>query len=231
MANLNFQVLTIFPELFQSFSDSSLIKKAIDKSTISIDLINIRDFAEPPHFKVDDEIYGGGAGMLLKPEPINFAFQKHDSDHQYLRIALTASGGKFSQSVAEELSKKQKISFLCGRYEGIDQRAIDQHIDLELSIGDFICMGGEIPAMLIMEAVTRLLDSGIGNPDSLLEESFSIKDENDNLLLEAPQYTRPAEYQGLKVPEVLLSGNHQEIAKWRKEESLQRTKKNRPDLI
>ncbi len=225
-----FSVLTIFPELFTSYLEASLIGKAIKNQIVEINLVNFRRFAEPPHFKVDDITYGGGAGMLLKPEPLIQAISEEEVKlPKAKKILLSASGKKFTQQVANELSKESELIIVCGRYEGVDQRVIDLKIDEEYCLADVVCMGGEVPAMMIIEAITRLLTEGIGNPDSLLEESFSITDEN-KLLLESPQYTRPPEYAGLSVPEVLLSGNHANIKKWRWAEALKKTKKNRPDL-
>ena len=222
-------ILTIFPEIFEGFISSSLIAKAIDKSVISIDVVNIRDYAEPPHFKVDDEIYGGGAGMLFKPEPLIAAIEAVESKESHT-ILMSAAGTKFNQEAANNLSKQKELVIIAGRYEGVDQRVVDLKVDQELCISDAVCMGGEVPAMFIIEAASRLLTEGIGNPDSLDEESFSIKD-GENLQLEAPHYTRPPEYREAKVPEVLLSGDHQKIKAWREEQSKIRTKQNRPDLL
>ena len=215
--------------MFQGFTTSSLIAKAIEKSVISINVVNIRDYADPPHFKVDDEIYGGGAGMLFKPEPLIAAIEAVESKESHT-VLMSAAGRKFTQEAANQLSKQKELILIAGRYEGVDQRVVDLKVDQELCISDAICMGGEVPAMFVIEAVTRLLSEGIGNPDSLNEESFSLKAEG-NLLLEAPHYTRPPEYRGKKVPEVLLSGDHKKIKAWREEQSKIRTKQNRPDLL
>ncbi len=219
-------VLTIFPEIFSSFLKTSLIEKAIKKNILSIDIVNIRDFSSPPHYKVDDEPYGGGAGMVLKPEPIFEAIknlkEKIEDAHT---ILLTPSGNTFNQQKAVDFSQKDNLIFICGRYEGVDQRVIDLCVDEEMSIGDYVLMGGEIPAMAIIEATSRLIPNVIGNSESIITESFS---EN---FLEAPQYTHPEEFQGLKVPNVLLSGHHKNIKKWREEKSLEKTKKVRPELL
>lgn len=219
-------VLTIFPEIFQSFLSTSLLKKAIDNNILNINVVNIRDFASPPHYKVDDEPYGGGAGMVLKPEPIFYAIEniKKTMDNPYV-VLLTPSGNTFNQSKAKEFSKKDNIIFICGRYEGIDERVKELVVDEEISIGDYVLMGGEIPAMAVIEATTRLIPNVIGNTESVICESFS-----DNLL-EAPQYTRPEEFMGLKVPSVLISGHHENIKKWREEQALEKTKKVRPELL
>jgi tRNA (guanine37-N1)-methyltransferase len=218
-------VLTIFPELFQSFLSTSLIKKAIDRGLASIDLLDIRDFSDPPHNHVDDLPYGGGAGMVMKPEPLVRAIR---SGRQKLPdaevVLLTPTGTPFTQSCAVELSNRDLI-LVCGRYEGIDQRVIDLEVDREISIGDFVVMGGEIPAMALIEATLRLVPEVIGNSESLSTESF------DHQLLEAPQYTRPPEFEGMLVPEVLLSGDHKKIAQWRVEQSKNLTQQRRPDLI
>ncbi len=219
-------VLTIFPEIFSSFLKTSLIEKAINKGLISIDIVNIRDFASPPHYKVDDEPYGGGAGMVLKPEPIFLAIKAiKEKIQDVYTVLLTPSGNTFSQKKAQDLSKKENLIFICGRYEGVDQRVIDLCVDEEISIGDYILMGGEIPSMAIIEATTRLIPNVIGNFKSTVVESFSAN------LLEAPQYTHPEEFQGQKVPSTLLSGNHKNIQKWREEKSFEKTKKVRPDLL
>lgn len=220
-------VLSIFPEIFESFLKTSLIGKAIAANKLNIEVINFRDFSDPPHFKVDDEPFGGGAGMVLKPEPLARAVIKAKEKLPNAEvILLSASGEKFKQTTAKELSQYDKgLILVCGRYEGVDQRFIDLYVNQELNLGDFICMGGEVPAMLLIEAVTRLKPEIIGNPDSLQNESF-----NENLL-EAPQYTRPREFEGQSVPEDLLSGSHKKIAEWKKTAGLTKTKKNRPDLL
>lgn len=223
---MHIAILTIFPEIFSSFLETSLLNKAIKKGIISIDVVNIRDYASPPHYKVDDEPYGGGAGMVLKPEPIFYAVEKlkKHMNNPHI-ILLTPSGKTFNQKAAKELSKKNDVIFICGRYEGIDERVKELLVDEEISIGDYVLMGGEIPCMAIIEATTRLIPDVIGNTESVVTESFS---EN---LLEAPQYTRPEEFQGLKVPSVLISGHHENINKWRKEKSLEKTAKIKPELL
>lgn len=220
-------ILTIFPEIFSSFLETSLIKKAIQKKVISIDVVNIRDFATDPHQKVDDEPYGGGAGMVMKVEPIYHAIEhikKELNDDPYV-VLLTPSGNTFTQHKAKEFKEHKNIVFICGRYEGIDERVSELCVNEEISIGDFVLMGGEIPCMAIIEATTRLIPNVIGNEESVIEESFS------NDLLEAPQYTRPEEFMGKKVPDVLISGHHENIKKWRKEEATKKTKKVRPELL
>lgn len=225
---LNFIILTVFPEIFSSFISTSLIAKAIESDIINIELINFRDYAEPPHYKVDDIVYGGGAGMLLKPEPLAKAIQvaKTKYPNSYT-ILLSASGKKLTQRKCENLSEQENIILICGRYEGVDQRVIDLYVDEEIRVGDFVTLGGEVPSMLLIEATTRLIDNVIGNSESLQEESFSIKFEDQKEMLEGPQYTRPIEFNGLIVPEVLRSGDHKKIANWRKEQSLLKTNKNK----
>lgn len=223
-------LLSIFPEIFNSFLDCSLIKKVLENKILEVEIINFREFADPPHYKVDDEIYGGGAGMLLKPDPLIKAIETAEiklPDAQ--KILLSASGKKYTQTTANNLAKAKELILVCGRYEGVDQRVIDLKIDQEIAIGDFVCMGGEVPAMLLIESTVRLIENAIGNPESLTEESFTLK-EDQQTLLEGPQYTRPAEFRGQSVPEILLSGDHQKITKWRKEKSQEKTKANRPDL-
>ncbi len=221
---MNIIVLTIFPELFDGFRSTGLFGKAVEKELLSFDAINIRDFAEPPHYHVDDAPYGGGPGMVMKPEPLAKAIRCAKKKlPEATCIALTAAGKTFQQSDARRLSANDLI-LLCGRYEGIDQRLIDSLVDEEISIGDYVLMGGEIPAMAVLEATSRLLPGVLGNPDSIDCESFSEK-LPQGAILESPQYTRPADFEGAKVPEVLLSGDHKRIQEWRKEQSLERTRR------
>lgn len=222
------QVLTIFPEIFDSFLRTSLIKHAIEKNLLSLGLTNIRDFSNPPHNKVDDTPYGGGAGMTMKPEPIYDAVQDAKKNLPHARVFLLSPRGvPFTQHKAEELAKIPEAIFLCGRYEGIDERAIELCVDEEISLGDFILMGGEVALMAVLEAAVRLIPGVVGNNESLTTESFC----GEQKLLEAPQYTRPPEFMGKSVPEVLLSGNHERIAKWRHDQSVAITSQRRPDLL
>lgn len=223
---MKIEVLSIFPELFQSFLNTSLINKSISKDLISITIQNIRDFAEAPHYKVDDTPYGGGSGMVMKPEPLVKAIRDSKLKLPNAKtIYLSPAGITFNQSKAKELSNFSELILVCGRYEGIDQRVIDIEIDYEISIGDFVLMGGEIPAMVIIEAVTRLIPNVLHNNNSTNEESF------ENNLLEYPQYTRPENFEGIKVPDILLGGNHKLICEWRAEQSKIKTKVKRPDLV
>jgi len=231
MNMLSLHLLSIFPELFDSFLSSSLIYKASERNLIKASRYNIRDQAPPPHFQVDDSPYGGGAGMVMKPDVLVRSIEAvKAADQQTHVILLSASGSLFTQRKAEELSKKDSLTFVCGRYEGIDQRAIELGIDEELSIGNYVVMGGEVPAMIIIEAVVRLRAEVLGNESSLHEESFRSSPQYGQLL-EGPQYTRPPEFRGLGIPEVLLSGNHQKILEWREEQALARTKSHRPELL
>jgi tRNA (guanine37-N1)-methyltransferase len=227
---LKIKIISIFPEIFEGFLAQSLIGKAIDKSLIKIDLLNLREFAEPPHFKVDDSPYGGGAGMILKPEPLAKAIEAAKVELPNAKvILLSANGERFNQQFAHGLSSITEIILICGRYEGVDQRVIDLFVDQEISIGDYVLMGGEVAAMVVIETVTRLLSDVIGNPDSLINESFN--ENKYGKLLEGPQYTRPACFYERSVPEVLLSGDHKKIAEWRLSTSLEKTSKQRPELV
>lgn len=224
---LKIHVLTLFPEFFESPFNVSIIKRALDKGLIQIELINIRDFSRDKHKKVDDYPYGGGSGMVMKPEPIFEAvdYVEKTIEGERRRIILMSPQGKaFNQSLARELSTEKNLVFICGHYEGIDER-VKTLITDEISIGDYILTGGEIPALAIIDAVTRLVPGVLGSSQSLEEESFS------DGLLEYPQYTRPEVYRGLKVPDVLLSGNHKEIELFRRREALVRTREKRPDLF
>jgi len=228
---LHYQILTIFPEIFAGFTSSSLIGKAIASSSISVKCVNIRDYAEAPHFKVDDTPYGGGAGMVMKPEPLTLAIADAKRAHPTAKVVLLAAAGeRFNQSRARELSSADALILVCGRYEGIDQRVINNCVDHVFSIGDFVIMGGEVAAMALIEATARLIPSVIGNQSSLDNESFGGTTDSE-ILLEAPQYTRPEDFRGHKVPETLLSGDHARIAKWRASASLEITTKYRPDLL
>lgn len=215
--------LTLFPEMFAPLN-CSIIGRAKEKGIVDINCVNIRDFSLNKHKKVDDYVFGGGEGMLMTPQPLFDCIDSVKKDNSYV-IYVTPSGEPFNQSIAKELKNKQHIIFVCGHYEGIDQRVIDERVDRELSIGDYVLTNGEIPAMVIADAVIRLLSGVLSNDDSPLNDSF------ENRLLEHPQYTRPADFRGLKVPEVLLSGNHQEVDKWKYEQKLLRTKRVRPDLL
>ena len=219
---MQFDVLTLFPEMFEPLN-KSIIGRAKEKGLININLINIRDFSKNKHKKVDDTPYGGGAGMVMMPDVVYDAYKSLDSKDAKV-IYMSPQGQKLNQKKVVELSKEKHIILLCGHYEGIDQRVIDEIVDEEISIGDYVLTGGELPAMIVIDSVSRYID-GVLKDDSTKEESFSEG------LLEYPQYTRPEVFNGKQVPEVLLSGHHENIDKWRREQSLINTRKKRPDLL
>ena len=220
---MQFDVLTLFPEMF-SILDESIIGRAKKNKQIDINLVNIRDFSENKHNKVDDTPYGGGAGMVMMPDVVYRAYNSLENKENAKVIYMSPQGKKLNQEKVKELSKENHLIILCGHYEGIDQRVLDKIVDEEISIGDYVLTGGELPAMVLIDSVSRYVE-GVLNKESIKEESFA------ETLLEYPQYTRPEVFEGEKVPEVLLSGNHKEIEKWRKEKSLEITKKKRPDLL
>ncbi len=219
---MKFSVLTLFPEMF-SVLDESIIGRAKERKMIDIDLINIRDFSKDRHKKVDDTPYGGGAGMIMRPDVVYDSY-KSINDENAKVIYLSPQGKVLNQEKIQELSKESHLILICGHYEGIDQRVIDEIVDEEISIGDYVLTGGELPAMVLIDSVSRYVE-GVLSEDSTKEESFS------NGLLEYPQYTRPENFMGRVVPEVLKSGHHENIDKWRKEKSLEITKVKRPELI
>ena len=219
---MKFNVLTLFPEMFSSL-DESIIGRSKEKGLIDINLINIRDFSKNKHKKVDDTPYGGGAGMVMEPTVVYDAF-KSIKDEKTKVIYLSPQGQTLNQQKVQDLAKEDSITLLCGHYEGIDQRVIDTIVDEEISIGDYVLTGGELPAMVLIDSVSRYVE-GVLKEESIKEESFS------NGLLEYPQYTRPEMFLDKKVPEVLLSGNHQKIAEWRRNQSIINTYLKRPDLL
>ena len=219
---MKIDILTLFPHMFDGFLNESIIKRAINDTKVEINIYNIRDYSKDPHRKVDDYGYGGGRGMVLMPQPVFDAVKALKTSDSYV-ILLTPQGVTFKQDKAYELAKKSHLILICGHYEGFDER-IRTLADLELSLGDFILTGGEVASMAIVDSITRLLD-GVIKEESHLNESFN------NKLLDYPVYTHPANYEGLKVPDVLLSGNHEEIRKWRLNEQIKRTKERRPDLL
>lgn len=220
-------VLTIFPDIIHSYLNESILKRAQIKGLLDVKVYNLRDFATGRHKKVDDYPFGGGAGMVLKPEPIFKAVEFLKSDGERRRVILLSPQGRvFNQSVAEEFSMiEDRFIFICGRYEGIDERVRLSLVDDEVSIGDYVITGGELASLVIIDAVTRLIPGALGDERSKEEESFTTQ------LLEYPHYTRPRDFRGMSVPEILLSGNHKEIWLWRRKEALKRTIKMRPDLI
>ena len=220
-------VLTLFPDVITAYLNESILKRAQGKKLLEVKVYNIREFASDKHKTVDDYSFGGGSGMVIKPEPLFKAVDFIKKDNVPRRIILLSPQGRlFNQSMAEEFSKeKQRLVFICGRYEGIDERVKISLADDEISIGDYVMTGGELAASVIIDASTRLIKGALGNERSVEEESFSWG------LLDYPHYTRPREFQGLSVPEVLVSGNHREIWLWRRKEALKKTLKVRPDLI
>ena len=219
---MKFDVLTLFPEMFEPMKHS-VIGRAVEKGLLEINLVNIRDFSKDKHKKVDDTVYGGGAGMLIKPDVVYDAYKSVKSEFSKV-IYLSPQGKTLDQKKVEELSKEKSLTLLCGHYEGIDQRVLDKIVDEEISIGDYVLTGGEIPAMVLIDSVCRYIPQVISK-ESIKEESFSEG------MLEYPQYTRPEIFEGQKVPEVLISGHHENINKWRKQEALRITKLKRPDLL
>ncbi|MCF7945809.1 MAG: tRNA (guanosine(37)-N1)-methyltransferase TrmD [Spirochaetia bacterium] len=220
---MNFTVLTLFPEIFNGFFENSIMAKSIQRGFVDYSCTDIRDFAFDRHKTCDDAPYGGGPGMVLKAEPLGRALESVEAGRKRV-VYPTPSGKKLDQNYASDLAGEDELVFICGRYEGIDQRIIDLYVDDEISIGDYVISSGEVAAMVIIDAVYRLLD-GVISTDSLTEESFSSG------LLEYPHYTRPSDYCGKNVPDILLSGHHAEIEKWRLRKSVEKTLRNRPDLI
>lgn len=224
---MKINVMTLFPEIFNSYIGESMMKKAVDNNILAVNIYNIRDFSENKHKKVDDYPFGGGAGMVMTPQPILSTYRHIIEENKLEKprvIYLSPKGKTFTQDMAKSLSKEDNLIFLCGHYEGIDQRVIDMIVTDELSIGDYVLTGGELPALVMIDSISRLIPGVLNKSESYEDETF----EGD--LLEYPQYTRPREYEGHKVPDVILSGNHQKIDQWRKEESEKLTKERRPDL-
>ncbi len=224
---MNFHVLTLFPEMINDGLNHSIISRAVENNLISLNAINIRDYTKSKHKKVDDYPYGGGAGLVMQAEPIYNAFMsiKDKIDENTKVIYMSPKGRVFNQKIAAELAEEKDIVILCGHYEGVDQRIIDEIVTDEISIGDYILTGGELSAMVIIDSVSRLLPEVLGKAESFMDESFS------NGLLEYPQYTRPPVFLDREVPEILLSGNHGKINEWRLQQSLAITKERRPDIL
>ena len=233
---MKIDILTLFPEICRAPLGESMMKRAQENRIVDLRIHNLRDWATDKHHVVDDAPFGGGQGMVMKPEPIFAAVEElrktpnaerrtPNAELQTPRVTLMSPTGKrFDQQMADELSQESHLIIICGHYEGVDHRVIEHLVDLEVSIGDYVLTNGAIPAVVLVDAIVRLLPGALGNEQSAADDSFSYG------LLEAPQYTRPAEFRGWKVPDVLLSGNHAEIANWRKEQAIKRTKQNRPDL-
>ncbi len=228
---VRFDIITIFPGMFSSVVDESILGRAVKSGLVEIRRVDLRDFTEDRHRSVDDRPYGGGPGMVFKPEPVFDAVESvlgevgSAADAGVRKIILTPQGRRLDQSLLRELSGESRIALLCGHYEGFDERIIEGLGFEEVSIGDYVLSGGELPAMVLIDGVVRLLPGALGHPESSEEESF------ENGILEYPQYTRPPEYRGMKVPEVLLSGNHAEIEQWRRQQALERTRDRRGDLL
>src|SRR5882762_663142 len=228
---MRIDIITLFPEICRAPLNESIMKRAQEKGVIDVRIHNLRDWTTDKHHVVDDAPFGGGQGMVMKPEPIFAAVEdlKHRTpnvEHRTSKgVLMSPAGRRFDQQRAGQLSKESHLIVICGHYEGVDHRVVEHLVDLEISIGDYVLTNGAVAAAVLVDAVVRLLPGVLGDEQSAADDSFSIGS------LESPQYTRPAEFRGWKVPEVLLSGNHAEIAKWRKEQALKRTKQNRPDLL
>ncbi len=224
---MRIDIITLFPSMFRGPFDESIIKRARKKGILEINLHNLRDFTGDRHRTVDDVPYGGGAGMVMKPEPLFRAVEKvkEEKRSSWKVILLSPQGQPFAQEKAKELAEEEGLIFICGHYEGVDERVREHLIDEELSLGDFVLTGGELAAMVMVDAITRMLPEVLGCKDSIREDSFY------QTLLDYPHYTRPAEFRGWKVPGVLISGNHQKVREWRKKKKLENTFKKRPDLL
>lgn len=220
---MRIDILTLFPDSFEPLK-TSICERAVSSSKVEINVINIRDYSKDKHKKCDDYTFGGGPGMLMMAQPIVDAIKSIDGYKEAFKIYMSPRGKVFSQSMAKDLSKKEHLILLCGHYEGVDQRVLDNYIDEEISVGDYVLTGGELPAMIVVDAAVRLIPGVLGGETSAEIESF------EGNLLEYPQYTQPREFDGMAVPEILLSGNHKKIDEWRKEKQIEITKKNRPDL-
>ena len=223
---MRFDIITIFPEMFREVFDFGIIRRAREAGLIEIAVHDLRDYTHDRHRQVDDRPFGGGAGMVMKPGPLFRAIEAvtHGDTHA-TTVLLSPQGRLFSQQLAEEFSERKKLVLVCGRYEGIDERVVERAVSDEVSIGDYVLSGGEIPAMVVVDAVTRLIPGALGCNESAQQESFAAG------LLDYPHYTRPAEYRGLKTPEVLTGGNHAEIEAWRRRKAVEKTARRRPDLI
>ena len=232
---MQFEVFTLLPEVFPSYLDTSILKRARERGLINVNVHNIRDYTHDRHNTTDDQPYGGGGGMVMKPEPVFEAIETvlglasplstPEPESNIPIILLTPQGRVFNQSIAKELSQHKKIALLCGRYEGIDERIRENLVTDQISIGDYVLTGGELPALILIDAVSRLLPNVLGDPTGAEDDSHAMG------LLEYPHYTRPPEFRGNKVPDVLLSGDHKKIDKWRREQALLRTLQKRPDML
>jgi tRNA (guanine37-N1)-methyltransferase len=251
---MRFDLITIFPEFFAGPLDHGILRRAIEAGLVQVHVQDLREFTKDRHRTVDDRPFGGGEGMVLKPEPlfeavesllgygVGDATRQNAADPKTAIVLMSAAGGLFNQETARKFAKMERIIFVCGRYEGVDERVAEHLATEEISIGDFVLSGGELPAMVVIDAVTRLLPGALGNEASSQNESFSAVENlltgsghhspvTSHTLLDFPHYTRPAEYRGWGVPEVLVGGNHAEVAKWRRAAALEKTRRNRPDLV
>ena len=224
---MTYHVLTLFPEMIEQGLGTSIIGRALSAGILSLDVVNIRDFAQDRHGRVDDYPYGGGAGMVMQAGPIDRAYSSVRERAPGLKrlIYVTPQGRVFDQALARELAQEEELAFLCGHYEGVDERILEEIVTDEISIGDYVLTGGELPAMVMIDAISRMVPGVLSNADSGADESFSEG------LLEYPQYTRPEVYKGRRVPEILLSGDHKKVDDWRREQALARTRERRPDLL
>ncbi|MGI6003874.1 MAG: tRNA (guanosine(37)-N1)-methyltransferase TrmD [Christensenellales bacterium] len=224
---MRIDVLTLFPEMFDSVLGASILKRAAEAGLLEVGLHNIRDWADNKHKRVDDYAFGGGTGLVMMPQPVFDAVEAvtKDCEEKPLRIYLSPQGRKLDDHLARQLARHEHLVLLCGHYEGVDQRIIENCVDMEISIGDYVLTGGELPAMVLIDAVSRHIPGVLGNEDGAGDESFAKG------LLEYPQYTRPSDFRGLAVPQVLLSGHHAQIEKWRRRKSLEKTAAVRPDLL
>jgi tRNA (guanine37-N1)-methyltransferase len=223
---MKIDILTLFPEICRAPLSESIMKRAQEQGIVDLRIHNLRDWTTDKHHVVDDAPFGGGQGMVMKPEPIFGAVEDLQSEKSKI-VLMSPAGRRFNQQLAAELSKESHLIVICGHYEGVDHRVIEHLVDLDLSIGDYVLTNGAIAAVVVVDAIVRLLPGALGHERSAADDSFSTESSG----LEAPQYTRPAEFRGWKVPEVLLSGNHAEIAKWRREQAIKRTRESRPDLL
>ena len=222
---MRIDIISLFPQMFQGPFSESLIKRAIENGLVQINIHNLREYTHDRHHTADDYPYGGGPGMVLKPEPVFEAVEVIQGEDRAEVVLLSPQGEVFSNQMAQEFATKERVIFICGHYEGVDDRVREQLVDKEVSIGDYVLTGGELAAMVVVDSVVRLIPGVLGSAESLAEESISWG------LLEYPQYTRPPDFRDWTVPEVLLSGNHQEIARWRREQAIRRTFSRRPELL
>lgn len=224
---MRFDIVSLFPETFTAITQYGVVGRAVQEKLLQLKLWQLRDFAEPPHYSVDDRPYGGGPGMVMSPDVLNRALEKvcENLPERPLVVAMSASGDLLNQNLVEQLSSKKHLVVMAGRYAGMDERFLQTCVDMQISVGDYVVSGGELPAMLLVDAVARQLDGVLGNAESAVDDAFS------GGLLDYPRYTRPGVYQGLEVPQVLLNGNHEDVRCWRRAKAYQRTLERRPELL